>query len=406
MTTETIHTTCCIVGGGPAGMMAGYLLARSGVPVVVLEKHRDFFRDFRGDTVHPSTLDIFYELGWLDEFLKIPHQEMPTVGGKFGGYTFTVADFRHLPAHCRFIALMPQWDLLNFIAVQGQKLPAFELRMDHEATGLIAENDRITGVTAKTPSGIVRITADLVIGCDGRHSITRQAAHMRVIEVGVPVDVLWFRISRKPADPEAALGNVNYGKALVLIHRGEYFQAGIIIRKGSFDHIRKDGIEAFQQTIAEIAPFLGDRVSEIRDWDQVKLLSVQINRLARWHQSGLLCIGDAAHAMSPAGGVGINLALQDAVAAANLLARPLREGNVTEALLAHVQKRREIPVRVTQCIQATAHKGFQFVFSNPGPFKAPWQLKFAVHIPGIQRLAARIIGVGIRPEHIRPGPEN
>ncbi|HTV06126.1 MAG TPA: FAD-dependent oxidoreductase [Acidobacteriaceae bacterium] len=407
MTTDSSHTTCCIVGGGPAGIMAGYLLARSGVPVVVLEKHKDFFRDFRGDTVHPSTLELFYELGLLDEFLTIPHQEMPTVGGNFGGYTFTAADFRHLPTRCKFIALMPQWDLLNFIAEQGRKFPAFNLRMEHEATNLITQNNCVIGIGAQTPSGTVRITADLVIGCDGRHSVTRQAANMQVIEMGVPIDVLWFHIGRKATDPEAALGNLNYGKALVLINRSEYFQAGLIIRKGSFDRIRADGLEAFQRSIAELAPFLGDRVSEVTDWDQVKLLSVQINRLEKWHQPGLLCIGDAAHAMSPAGGVGINLAVQDAVATANTLAKPLREGMVTEELLARIQERREFPVRVTQRFQVAAHHGLESViFSDPGPFHAPWQLKFAVHIPGIQRLVARGIGMGVRPEHIQLKPQS
>jgi 2-polyprenyl-6-methoxyphenol hydroxylase-like FAD-dependent oxidoreductase len=387
-------------------MMAGYLLARSGVQVIVLEKHKDFFRDFRGDTVHPSTLELFYELGLFDEVLKIPHQELPTAGGNFGGYTFTAADFRHLPTHCKFIALMPQWDLLNFIAEQGRTFPAFNLRMEHEATGLITDHGRVTGIEAKNPSGTVRIAADLVIGCDGRHSVTRQAALMKVIEAGVPIDVLWFHIGRKPSDPEAALGNVNYGKAMVLINRGEYFQAGLIIRKGSFDQIREGGLDAFQRSIAEIAPFLGDRVSEIKDWNRVKLLSVQINRLEKWHQPGLLCIGDAAHAMSPAGGVGINLAVQDAVAAANMLAKPLREGTVTEELLAQVQQRREFPVRITQRFQVAAHRGLEsFIFSDPGPFHAPWQLRLAVHIPGIQRLVARGIGMGVRPEHIQLKPQ-
>ena len=404
--TESSHTTCCIVGGGPAGVMTGYLLARAGVRVVVLEKHKDFFRDFRGDTVHPSTLDIFYELGLLDDFLKIPHQEMSTVGANFGGYAFTVADARHLPTHCKFVALMPQWDLLNFLAGRGRQFPGFDLRMEHEAIGLVTANGRVTGVQVRTPDGTAEITADLVIGCDGRHSIIRQAGHMQVVEIGVPIDALWFRISRKPADPEAALGNINYGKALVLISRGDYFQAGLIIRKGSFDQIRQNGLDEFRQTIAQIVPFLADRVSEINDWEQIKLLSIQINRLKKWHQPGLLCIGDAAHAMSPVGGVGINLAIQDAVAAANLLARPLREQSVTEDLLAQVQKRREFPARVTQRVQAVVHKGLATVFRNPGPARAPWQLRLVVHLPGIQRLLGRVVGVGVRPEHIHSGPDS
>jgi 2-polyprenyl-6-methoxyphenol hydroxylase-like FAD-dependent oxidoreductase len=383
--------------------MTGYLLARSGVRVTVLEKHKDFFRDFRGDTVHPSTLQIFEELGLLDEFLKIPHQEMATVGGRFGDYAFTVADFRHLPTRCKFIALMPQWDLLNFLAERGRQFSGFDLRMEHEATGLLTADGRVTGVEAKTSSGPVQIAADLVIGCDGRHSVIRQAANMRVMEMGVPIDVLWFRISRKATDPESALGNVDYGKALVLINRGEYFQSGLIIPKGSFDHMRQGGIESFQRDIALIAPFLADRVCELKDWDQIKLLTVQINRLERWYQPGLLCIGDAAHAMSPAGGVGINLAVQDAVAAANLLAHPLRDGTVTEELLAQVQERREFPARVTQRLQTFAHKGFAKIFENPCPAKAPWQLRLVVNTPGFKRLLARGVGLGVRPEHVRAG---
>jgi 2-polyprenyl-6-methoxyphenol hydroxylase-like FAD-dependent oxidoreductase len=395
------ETTCCIVGGGPAGVMTGYLLARSGVRVLVLEKHKDFFRDFRGDTVHPSTLQLFYELGLLEDFLKIPHQELSTVGAKLGDFKFTAADFRHLPTHCKFTALMPQWDLLNFLAEQGRKFTGFDLRMEHEATGLLYSNGRVTGVEVKTPSGNAQITTDLVIGCDGRHSIIRQAAHMEVTEYGVPIDVLWFHITRKPDDPETSLGNLNYGKALVLINRGDYYQAGLIIKKGSFDRLRQSGLPALQQDIVKIAPFLSDRVSEIQNWDGIKLLSVQINRIERWHQPGLLCIGDAAHAMSPAGGVGINLAVQDAVAAANMLAKPLREGNVSEELLAQVQERREFPMRVTQRIQVAAHKGMMAVFENPGPAKAPWQLKLVVNLPWMQRLLGRMVGMGVRPEHIQ-----
>ncbi len=399
------QTTCCIVGGGPAGIMTGYLLARSGVRVTVLEKHKDFFRDFRGDTVHPSTLQLFDELGLLEEFLKIQHQEMATVGARFGEYSFTVGDFRHLPTRCKFIALMPQWDLLNFLAERGRQFPSFDLRMEHEATGLLTADGRVTGVAVQTPSGRVQITADLVIGCDGRHSVIRQAAGMRVNELGVPIDVLWFRISRKATDPESALGNVNYGKVLILINRGEYFQSGLIIRKGSFDQLRQNGLEDFRGDIARIAPFLADRGCELNDWDQIKLLTVQINRLERWHQLGLLCIGDAAHAMSPAGGVGINLAVQDAVAAANLLARPLRERIVTEDLLARVQERREFPARVTQRLQTFAHRGIAKIFENPGPAKAPWQLRAVVNTPGFKRLLVRAVGLGVRPEHIRPKPE-
>lgn len=396
-------TQCCIVGGGPAGTMLGYLLARAGVAVTVLEKHADFFRDFRGDTVHPSTLEVLYELGLLEDFLKLPHQKVTSAGGLVGGYPIEAANFSHLPTRCKFVALMPQWDFLNFLSSRAREFPGFDLRMQHEVTGLIRENGRITGVEARTPEGSVGIRADLVVGCDGRHAVTRDAAELEVQEFGVPIDVLWFRISRRQGDPEQVLGNVNYGKALILINRGDYFQAGMIVRKGSFDDIRTDGLGAFRQTVARIAPYLKDRVQELHDWEQIKLLSVQINRLRRWYGPGLLCIGDAAHAMSPAGGVGINLAIQDAVAAANMLAVPLREGRPVGALLVRLQRRRGFPARVTQQVQVLAHKGFSRIFRNDGPLKAPWQLKVIAHLPGLQRVMGRVVGIGVRPEHVAGG---
>ena len=401
MADQSHNTTCCIVVGGPAGIMLGYLLARSGVQVTVLEKHADFFRDFRGDTVHPSTLEVIYELGLLDEFLRVPHQELRSVTGVFGGYSFRAADFSHLPTHCKFVALMPQWDFLDFLAKQARKYPEFELRMQHEAVGLISDSGKIRGVAVNTPNGPTELSADLVIGCDGRHSTIRQAAHLEVLEQGVPIDVLWFRVSRQPDDPEQLMGNINYGRALVLINRSKYFQAGLLIRKGSFEQMKVRGLEAFREIVREIAPYLGDRVEELKDWDQIKLLSVQINRLRRWYRPGLLCIGDAAHAMSPAGGVGINLAIQDAVATANLLAGPLRESRVTESALAMVQRRREFPTVVTQQTQVFAHSLLERVFENPGPAKAPWQLKAVFAIPGLPRLTARCIGMGVRPEHVK-----
>jgi 2-polyprenyl-6-methoxyphenol hydroxylase-like FAD-dependent oxidoreductase len=401
MAAKTFETTCCVVGGGPAGMLLGYLLARAGVPVTVIEKHNDFFRDFRGDTVHPSTLELMYELGLLEDFLKMPHQQLTSVGGVFGDLAFKAADFRHVPTHCKFVALMPQWDFLNFLSSRAGNFPAFNLRMQHQAVGLLRDGGRVTGVEARTPEGTVQIRADLVVGCDGRHSTTRASAQLKVREFGVPIDVLWFRISRHADDPEQVFGLINYGKALILINRGDYFQAGFIIRKGSFEDIQRSGLDAFRESLLRIAPFLGGRVEEIRDWEQIKLLTVQINRLRKWHQPGLLCIGDAAHAMSPAGGVGINLAIQDAVAAANLLAAPLRERRLTDELLARVQRRREFPTRVTQAFQVNAHRGFEFVFRNAGPMEAPWQLRAALRIPGVQRLTGRLIGIGVRPEHIR-----
>jgi 2-polyprenyl-6-methoxyphenol hydroxylase-like FAD-dependent oxidoreductase len=398
---ETLQTTCCVVGGGPAGVMLGYLLARAGVDVTVLEKHQDFNRDFRGDTVHPSTLDVIYELGLLDDFLKVPHQQLSSIGGKFGDFPFRVADFSRLPTHCKFVALMPQWDFLDFLSGKARQFPGFHLQMQYSCLDLIHEEGRVRGVQAQTPDGPVQIRADLVIGCDGRHSTTRKAEGLEVIEYGVPIDVLWFRIRRRPHDPEQLLGNFNYGRALVLINRDEYFQAGLLIRKGSFPEIQNEGLENFRRTVWEIAPYLGDRVDELQDWEQIKLLTVQVNRLRQWYRPGLLCIGDAAHAMSPAGGVGINLAIQDAVATANLLADPLREGRITEWWLEQVQQRREFPTRVTQRMQVFAHSVLQRVFENPGPAKAPWQLKVVFSIPGIQHVLARAVGMGVRPEHIK-----
>jgi 2-polyprenyl-6-methoxyphenol hydroxylase-like FAD-dependent oxidoreductase len=277
--------------------------------------------------------------------------------------------------------------------------------MQHEATGLTTVDGRITGVTIRTPEGTGWIEAGLVVGCDGRHSYIRQTAHLEVLESGVPIDVLWFRISRLPNDPEELFGIVNYGRALVLINRGNYFQAGLIIRKGSYAEIKSSGMETFRQTVQKMAPYLDDRVHELQDWDQIKLLTVQINRLRRWDRPGLLCIGDAAHAMSPAGGVGINLAIQDAVAAANLLARPLREGRLDDMLLAAIQQRREFPTRVTQFLQLNAHRGLARIFQDPGPVTAPWQFKLALRVPGVQRVMGRVVGIGIRPEHIADTPK-
>ena len=395
------ETTCCIVGGGPAGVMLGYLLARSGVKVTVLEKHKDFFRDFRGDTVHPSTLDVLHELGLLDGFLRLPHQQVTEAGGVAGDFEFTAASLRHVPTHCKFVALMPQWDFLNFLSGEAKKYPAFELLMEHDTFDLLREGERITGAVARGPGGTtVEIRADLVVGCDGRHSVTRSAGRLEVMEFGVPIDVLWFRISRQANDPEQVLGNINYGKVLILIDRSDYFQAGLVVPKGSFDETKQRGLEAFRQDLLRIVPWLGERVKEVDDWKQVSLLTVQINRLRRWYREGLLCIGDAAHAMSPAGGVGINLAIQDAVATARLIARPLQRGCATEAVLARVQRRREFPTRVTQALQIGAHKVFASVFRNPGPLRAPWQLRALMAVPGIQRVTGRAVGVGVLPEHV------
>jgi 2-polyprenyl-6-methoxyphenol hydroxylase-like FAD-dependent oxidoreductase len=382
-------------------MMLGYLLARRGVQVTVIEKHKDFFRDFRGDTVHPSTLGILGELGLLREFLELPHEEVSSLGVIVGDTKLDVADFSHVPGPCKFVALMPQWDFLNFLADHAKRFPSFRLLMEHEATDLLKRGKRITGVLARNGGREVEVRADLVVGSDGRHAVTRSAAGLEVIEHGVPIDVLWFRISRRPDDPGQVLGNVNYGMGLILINRSDYFQAGLIIAKGSFDRMKARGLDVFRDDIRRIAPYLGSRVEELTEWGQIRILTVQINRLRRWYRQGLLCIGDSAHAMSPAGGVGINLAIQDAVAAANFLAGPLLEGRVSTKTLAAVQRRRELPTRATQSVQLLAHRGLAGVFDNSGPIQAPWQLHVVTHIPGIQRAAGYAVGIGVRPEHVR-----
>lgn len=384
-------------------MMLGFLLARAGHQVTVLEKHKDFFRDFRGDTIHPSTLELLYELGILDDFLAIPHNRVTALSISIGGESIRMADFSHLPTHAKFIALMPQWDFLNFLAAQAAKLSTFHLLMEHEVTGLIEDhNGRVIGVNANTPSGPIDISATLVIGCDGRQSTSRASAQLPLHETGVPIDVLWFRLSRHEGGPENVLGNINYGSLLILINRGDYFQCGFIITKDSFaTKIQPAGLPAFRKTLIRLVPSLSDRVGEITDWDQLKLLSIQINRLTRWHRPGLLCIGDAAHAMSPVGGIGINLAIQDAVAAANILAPALSTQFVSELTLAHVQSRREFPTRVTQTFQAVAHYFLNKALRNPSAIKPPLALRLLAPHPIFRRMLARFVGMGVRPEHIK-----
>ena len=400
-----ITTQCCVAGGGPAGMMLGYLLARAGIEVVVLEKHRDFFRDFRGDTIHPSTMELMYELGILDDFLKIPHQKISKLMLSFEGTTIEGPDCSHLPVHCPYIAMMPQWDFLNFIAEKAKKYPTFTLMMNAEATGLIEENGRIAGVTIKTPEGEMEVRAGMVFGTDGRHSIVREKAGLEAQEFGVPIDVLWFRVPKPANDPLHFLGRVHNGQMMVTIDRGDYYQTALIIPKGAFDQIKAEGLsDAFRKRIVSIVPApLRWSVKVLDDWEKVKLLTVQINRLRQWYRPGLLCIGDAAHAMSPAGGVGINVAIQDAVAAANLLCEPLLRGNCTIDDLRSVQERREWPVRVIQGFQVFIHRNMLRKDRDPTRAVAiPWIARkfFSMVAPLLRRFAARLVGIGPRPEHI------
>jgi 2-polyprenyl-6-methoxyphenol hydroxylase-like FAD-dependent oxidoreductase len=401
-TSETVKTRCCIAGGGPAGMIAGFLLARAGVDVVVLEKHADFLRDFRGDTIHPSTLELMYELGILEDFLQRPHQELRQIGAQIEAEVVTIADLSHLPTHCKFVALMPQWDFLNFIAEKAKTYPNFRLRMESEVTELIEENGHIVGVRGKTLRGTIEVRARLTIGADGRHSIVRQKAGFKVIDLGAPIDVLWMRVSRRATDPQQTLGRFHAGKILVTLNRGDYWQCAYVIPKGAFETVKQKGLQAFRDDLATIAPFLRERTAELKDWNEVKLLSVGVDRLQQWWRTGLLCLGDSAHAMSPVGGVGINLAIQDAVAAANLLANPLMRDAVTDELLSKIQQRREFPTRMTQRIQIFAHQRFLSpALARQAPARElPLALKLLRQFPVLRRIPARAIGLGFRPEHV------
>ena len=382
-------------------MMLGFLLARAGVAVTVVEKHPDFLRDFRGDTVHPSTLEMMHELGLLDEFLKLPHSEVRQITMQIGDDRVTIGYFDKLPVRCKFIALMPQWDFLNFLANHGKRYKAFDLRMNTEATDLIEEGGRVVGLRARTPGGELAIRADLVVGCDGRHSTLRERAGFKVDDLGAPMDVMWFRLSRKDSDDDETFGHIEAGRMMVMLNRTDYWQCAYVIPKGSADAVKRKGLGAFRQTVGDMSPFVRDRLDEIDDWDKVKLLTVAVDRLRQWYRPGLICIGDAAHAMSPIGGVGINLAVQDAVAAANILAGPLRQGAVTVETLHAVQQRRAFPTRFTQGLQILLQNRIisPALASQGKRPTAPWFFKL-LQWPLLRRIPGRVMALGVRPEHI------
>lgn len=399
---DTYPVRCCISGGGPAGLMLGYLLARAGIDVGVLEKWPDFFRDFRGDTVHPSSLEILYELGLLEEFLKLPHDKTTRVEAQISGVPVTIADFSWLNIRTPYIAFTPQWHFLNFLAQAGKAYPQFHLMMETEVVDLIQEHGRINGVKVKSKGVEREIRAELVVGADGRHSTVRKKANLLVENIGAPIDVLWFRLSKRADDPKQLFALIDNGKLLVMVDRGDYWQCAFEIVKGDFEEIKQRGIENFRQAIASLAPFTKDRVGEITDWDQVKLLSVTVDRLRTWYRQGLICIGDAAHAMSPVGGVGINLAIQDAVAAANVLVPAFRKGTPTQTDLARIQERREFPARLTQRFQVLIQDRVLLPYlHSKQTAKVPWILRLFDWFPFLRGIPARFFGLGIRSERVK-----
>ena len=405
---RTMKVRCCVVGGGPAGMMLGYLLGRAGIDVVVLEKHADFFRDFRGDTVHPSTLQVMDELGLIDGFLKLPHQQLQKLDGMFGGTKVRIADLGRVDVKYPFIAMMPQWDFLNFLRESGKRFASLKVMMSTEATDLIRRGDSVAGVRAQTPDGAIDIEADLTIACDGRHSTVRERAGFDVEEIGAPMDVLWFRVGRRPDETENLFARVEPGKMLVTFDRGDYWQCAYVIAKGQYDAVKARGLPALLDDVVRMAPVLKPGIAEVKSFDDVKLLTVAINRLTRWTRPGLLCIGDAAHAMSPVGGVGVNLAVQDAVATANLLAARLARGCPSEHELDAVRRRREFPVRLTQRMQVIAQNNIISVALHAGnqPLKVPLAMRLVTAVPWLQGLVARMVGVGVRPEHVHSPVQN
>ncbi len=403
-----IETGCAIVGAGPGGLMLGFILARAGVDVTVLEKHGDFLRDFRGDTIHPSTLNVMKELDLLDEVLKLPHTQAPRLHAEIGGKDITIADFSRLPAACRFIAFMPQWEFLDFLAREASRYPNFRLVMNATVEDVIEDKGRIAGVRASTAEGPLAVRAPLTIGADGRNSIVREKAGLEVESFGNPSEVLWMKLSHQPHDPPYVMGHGGPRQGFIMVDRGDYWQCGYVVRKDTFAEIKARGLDAFRDAVAAVSPLPAERMQEVQAWDDVHLLSVRIDRLKRWWRPGLLCIGDAAHAMSPIGGFGVNLAVQDAVAAANILGPPLRSRKLADRHLAAVEARRRFPTRATQKLQlmmrSDRRKREDDGRKRSGP---PAFMRGIARWPVLAHLAGRLIGLGFRPEHVRlPAPRH
>lgn len=398
--TRSLAVQCCIVGGGPAGMMLGYLLGRAGIRTVVLEKHADFFRDFRGDTVHPSTMQLMKELGLLDDFLKVPHQQITQMQGVFGTTPVRIADLSRLKIACPFVALMPQWDFLNFLESKGARFQNLQIMKSTEAMELTRERRRVAGVVATTPNETLHISADLTVACDGRHSILREQAGLKVEDIGAPIDVLWFRVGKSKTDSDGVFARLQHGQMMVTLDRDEYWQCAYVIAKGKIDDIKARGLDVFRSSVVSMAPVLRAHIDDVKSWDDVKLLTVKIDRLTRWALPGLLCIGDAAHAMSPVGGVGVNLAVQDAVAAANILFDKFGNGGPSLDDLERVQRRRLFPAQATQKMQTLVQDRIINRALSGGDLKPPFVVRLINRIPWLQGLTARLLAIGIRPEHV------